>query len=494
MKKKVSIIHYHYIKGGVTSVIKNISNSLFREYEIHLYGSKKMGIDGIQDLLNKENIKFHDVPELKYLYKNELTQESFYSYKSEIKNYLLNYIDFDSIIWVHNYNLGKNPPFTEAIIELALEKDLKILFQIHDFPECGRINNLSFLNKYISNSLYPVDKNIYYITINKGDLKRLLQAGIPETKIFYLPNAINTKKENFKKQEERKKIINKVEDRCLIRKDDLLLLYPVRTIRRKNILEAALINIIVEKSFLFVTLPSNSRKEKKYEKIVKDVFKNNKIRGIWSVSKKYKGIYNNLIRGCDLFFSSSVLEGFGLIFLESKKYNKNFYVREIDIVQDFKNIPKYSYYSSLNIKLDDRMKDDVIKKYKNYLNMIDLNKRGKEILKEDIYKKIDKNIVDFSYLDVENQRKILNKENFAEIKELNSDIEKNIRKLSNGYLKQGVELGNFSLKKNTQRIKDIVMKIKEDNEAVKKQRDKKIDKSILESFLKIEYYRLLLNY
>jgi len=92
--------------------------------------------------------------------------------------------------------------------------------------------------------------------------------GVKLIKIFYLPNAINTKKENFKKQEERKKIINKIEDRCLIRNDDLLLLYPVRTIRRKNILEAALINIIVEKSFLFVTLPSNSRKEKKYEKII----------------------------------------------------------------------------------------------------------------------------------------------------------------------------------------------------------------------------------
>src|SRR6056297_1426128 len=471
MKKKVSIIHYHYIKGGVTSVIKNISNSLFSEYEIHLYGSKKMGIEGIQDLLNKENIKFHDVPELKYLYKNELTQEDFYSYKSKIKNYLLNYIDFDSIIWVHNYNLGKNPPFTEAIIELALEQNMKILFQIHDFPECGRINNLSFLNKYISNSLYPVDKNIYYITINKGDLKRLLQAGIPETKIFYLPNAINTKKENFKKQEERKKIINKIEDRCLIRNDDLLLLYPVRTIRRKNILEAALINIIVEKSFLFVTLPSNSRKEKKYKKI-----------------------YNNLIRGCDLFFSSSVLEGFGLIFLESKKYNKNFYVRKIDIVQDFKKIPKHSYYSSLKIKLDDRMKDNLIKKYRNYLNMIDLNKKGKEILKEDINKKIDKDIVDFSYLDVENQWKILNKKNFREIKELNGEIEKNIQKLSNEYLKQGIELDNFSLEKNTQRIQDIVMKIKKDTGAVRKQRDKRIDKSLLKSFLKIEYYRLLLNY
>lgn len=37
------IFHYHYIKGGVSTVVRNIVKSLKDAYKITLFGSKKNG-------------------------------------------------------------------------------------------------------------------------------------------------------------------------------------------------------------------------------------------------------------------------------------------------------------------------------------------------------------------------------------------------------------------------------------------------------------------
>ena len=46
----------------------------------------------------------------------------------------------NAVWWVHNYHLGKNPLFTEALLRLAADpRGPRLVLQPHDFPEAGQI-------------------------------------------------------------------------------------------------------------------------------------------------------------------------------------------------------------------------------------------------------------------------------------------------------------------------------------------------------------------
>jgi hypothetical protein len=504
--KNLYIFHYHYIKGGVSTVVRNIVKSLKDEYKITLFGSKKMGIDGIEEVLSYKNVDFIDFPELRYIYYDSTDYKTFLELKESIKTKLNNYHDEKAIYWAHNYNLGKNPAFTEAFKEFITTKNIPTIIQIHDFPECARWENYSFIRTFINSSMYPIKKNIQYATINFSDYNRLIKCGIPSENAFYLPNAVEFTKNKDKIDDiDKDEVINKLKKLGYnVDPTNKNILYPTRTIRRKNILEAVLINRLYGKSNLLVTLPANSDKERPYEKVVKETFESEKVKGAWAISAKDPSLFPYILNISDLFFSSSVLEGFGMIYLESKFNEKNFLTRKLDVIEDFKNIKEISYYDRFLVSLSPKEINKVKEKYEEQINKIPISEENKNHLRQDLNNKFDKDLIDFSFLPVELQKKFCMEEEakLNDLKEINKEIFDKIEMLtSTNHIDQGINLEDFSLKAYKSKIFLLLDKVQARGNApkgvqgsTKEIEDTIIDENILKSFLTIDNIRLLFSY
>ncbi len=495
--KNIYLFHYHFITGGVTTVVNKLVDILKNNYQITIFASKEMGVEGINDYVSDDNVKIKDFPELKYIYPESTSFKNYNKLKEQIYFKLEKIYKNETIFWVHNYHLGKNPAFTSAFIEFISKKNIPTILQIHDFPECARWQNYKFLKNYIHHTLYPVDSNIFYAVINKMDYERLKKSGIPEKSLFYFPNSVSFDKNRIKKAKKieiRKKVINRLKELTNINYDESMFLYPTRTIRRKNILEAVLINRIYhKKSNLIVTLGANSKKERKYEKAVKNVFKNKRVRGVWAISKYFPDLFPKLMKSADLLISTSLLEGFGLLYLESKKNSQNFFTRKLDILKDFDEVDSSSYYCNLMVYNEN--KKNLIKKYYNKINDLPLDTKYKNILKNKIDEKINNDIIDFSYLDVETQKKICLKENVKNITQINPKINSKIDNLVDKFQRQGIETSFFSYDKYEKRINMIIKAVEKSSDLnYDNCRKKNIDDRIMRSFLKVKYIRLLFDY
>ncbi|PNR95840.1 hypothetical protein [Petrotoga sp. 9PWA.NaAc.5.4] len=500
MFDKIYIFHYHYLRGGVTTVVKNIVRALKDKYDFTLFGSKKMGIEGIEDILTYDNVNFVDFPELSYIYPEQTDKKTFNELKDSISKKLNKIYDSNAIFWVHNYHLGKNPAFTDALIDFITKNNyVSTILQIHDFPECARWENYDFVKKHVNLSLYPVKNNIVYTTINLSDYERLLKSGIPEENLFYLPNAAEFKKsEDTSKTVDKNNVIKILQNLNFNVKNDFLnFLYPTRTLRRKNILEAILINRLYGKSNLLITLPANSDKERPYEKVVKETFKSEKIAGAWAISAKDPTLFPYILEISDLFFSSSVLEGFGMIYLESKFNHKNFFTRKLEVVKDFKNISKISYYDGFYVPLSKKEKSFLKNQYQNLITNIPIDNSYKELLKEDLQNIFSQEFVDFSFLSVDLQKEycLKEEEKLHKIKEINKEIFEKIDKLIfNKNIDQGININEFSIEAYAKKIMSLISKIQDSKDKSIEKINKEIDENILKSFLKLENIRLLYFY
>ncbi|TYB32126.1 MAG: glycosyltransferase family 4 protein [Candidatus Mcinerneyibacterium aminivorans] len=495
--KEIYFFHYHFLTGGVNTVVKKLIEILKNRYKITIFTSLEMGIEGIQNQLKYENVEVNDFPEIRYIYPENIDKDKFNKLKNKILARLKKNHKENALYWVHNYHLGKNPAFTSAFINFIKKEGVKTILQIHDFPECARWVNYKFLDKYVDHTLYPLSNNIVYSTINKRDFERLRDAGVPEKNLFYLPNSVSLDRENINKKQKkniRREIFDKLKELIKIKENEYLFLYPTRTIRRKNILEAILVNRLFNKrSNLIVTLGANSKKERKYEETVKKVFNNEKIKGVWAISKHFPDLFPKLMKGSDLLITTSLLEGFGLMYLESKINKQNFFSRKINILEDFENIEEESYYTG--IKVYNKKKDFLVDRYESKIDSLKLKKKYKKILLQKVREKINKRIIDYSYLDVDSQKDICLKKNINEIKKLNKGVSSKMLKLTENYKKQGINLDFFSFEKYRKRVKKLVKEVeKENNLNYDNNQKKKIDEKVMKSFLKIKYIRLIFDY
>jgi len=124
------------------------------------------------------------------------------------------------LIWIHNHNLGKNPALTGAVARWAAEGQ-RLLLQIHDFAEDGRPDRYEALRRWRSDPatwLYPAGPGVHYALLNRRDAEVIRAAGADPRQVHVLPNPIEVR-DPFP------------DDRA----DPAFRVYPVRPIRRKNI-------------------------------------------------------------------------------------------------------------------------------------------------------------------------------------------------------------------------------------------------------------------
>jgi hypothetical protein len=383
---RLVVFHYHLLPGGVTQVIRSSALAALRYLpevdRITLVTGKADNTDNLiseikKNLVNsmsgKLDIDFSFIPEIGYI-----SDQKTHPHVERIKTLLKERFE-GCLWWIHNYHLGKNPFFTSAVIQLAEELPTqKIVLQIHDFPEASRFKNLKVLNKYITDNYYPVLSNIRYVTINNRDRKFLIASGVPDSIVFQLNNPVESLKleendeENYKDID---KILSGTEESYI--KGAPLLIYPVRTIRRKNVLEAGLLaRCCPIKVNLLPTLPGVSNDEKGYSKLVESCFKQKLLPGAAAAGVKLAKndiSFSKIMSAGKIIISSSVQEGFGYLFLNSLQWRKPLIARDIPVINDFNNIfsKDYSYfYDKVNIPLEDSLRTQLKFAYKEKLDTL----------------------------------------------------------------------------------------------------------------------------
>ncbi len=418
---KIAVFHYHLKAGGVTDVIvlsvKAILARMRTINEVRLVTGENDGaqeaMDRIRDGLDRQTadkLRLDILPEISYVEGGEQPNPVTLSSRLEAR------YGEDTLWWVHNYHLGKNPSFTAALMRVADHGQRNLLFHIHDFPECGRPANLEKLDAQLSVPPYPSGPRIRYAVINERDRKILSEAGLDES-VFLLVNPVTLTPAAPSNPEELKTALTET---CAASNpgylpDAPILLYPVRAIRRKNILEAALLaRMLHEPVNLIVTLPGTSSQEKEYSDTIERAYKEGLINGVWcpEASGDPRLSYPMLVASCDAIVSTSVQEGFGYLFLNALHWRKPLIARYLDVLDGvldlFGDYPR-RFWADFRVPALPQLKETTKAAYRDRISGI------RKLLPEKSLKSIESSInklaagggIDVSYLSVENQLEML---------------------------------------------------------------------------------------
>jgi hypothetical protein len=235
-------------------------------------------------------------------------------------------------LWIiHNPTLGLNIDYPK-MIEIAARAGVPMLMQIHDFVEDGRPENYQLV---IGNQrLYPNAQHVHYATINRRDLEILKAAGVPESRVHFLPNAVNPP---------------------LIKKrtsEDPFVFYPVRGIRRKNLGELCLLAAHAPPKTRFaVALRSGSEEPAFIHDDWVDFAEKEQLPIDFDVVSHDPRSFVDLLERATHLVTTSISEGFGLTFLDPAFLNKPLIGRDLpQITRDF--VGYGTLYQSIPVSLD----------------------------------------------------------------------------------------------------------------------------------------------
>jgi len=371
MKYQYYALHTHMLQGGVKIVVENLIRSFdhypkeqpaisviepgdqgryFPPRRIDHIKSKKVGVF---DNIFSSKREFLDAA-------GEIAKDL--EKKMNLKKFC--------VLHAHNVNLFFNPALAEGLKILAerFPKKLLLILQVHDFAEDNRPDRLELLKNFTGKrdlklsrtAGFPLTKNTVYLAINSRDEFILKRAGIPSERVFYFPNALHVKQ--FKQKPIcNNELLEKIkeyakEEGYKFSKNRKILLYPVRVIKRKNIIEAILLlkilNFIKDEYQLLITLDSDIQVEDDYAEKIKKYVKKGKIPvtiglGLKLISPTGKRKRNNqkeivrhtladLLYHTQAIISTSVIEGFGFVFLEGWLAKKQVVGRKLNFVmRDF---------------------------------------------------------------------------------------------------------------------------------------------------------------
>ena len=352
------LLHYHLNRGGVTRVIENhllalaahgMDSSQLRV--CILYGGEALAWN--EELTGKLpfEVELAPIPELGY---DRGTPPSVERITQGFADALATRSRESTVIHVHNHNLGKNAHFHRALNQLAVE-GWRLLLQIHDFAEDLRPQNYQHLVQHspsvqeLQASLYPQANQIHYAVLNRRDREILTIAGFPTDRLHYLPNAAPNP-ETVANRASARALLSQ---RCRVDPDRAYVLYPVRAIRRKNLGEILVWAILADAEFGVTLAPLNPIERSAYER--------------WESQIERLGLDIHLGVGdsgltlqqnyaaADAIVTTSVAEGFGLVFLEATLAQRRLVGRDLPgVTGDFRDAGMRfpGLYDSLSIPSD----------------------------------------------------------------------------------------------------------------------------------------------
>ena len=416
------VFHYHFDPGGVTSVVARA----VRAFRMHL----KREINTIRLVSGRPTAAFPaDLdcscliwPELDYLDPDALNGKPAVADARAAagrlaKRLLQRFGGEDTLWWIHNHHLGKNPVFTQALLEIAAgTSNQRMLLQIHDFPERGRFQNLRFLRSVLTTSPYPLSPGVRYAVINANDRGVLLSAGVPEERVALLENPLAPYQAAAGDRLSMRRSLAASRASFSCRPSAPLLLYPIRAIRRKNVLEAALLTrLLGEANNLGVTLPGISKPERDYSDLVSRAYTDGHVHGLWNIGTLLPEMglgFHDLIAAADMVLSTSVQEGFGYLFVNTLQWGLPLAARDLETLAGLKDLfegyPAF-FYDKLVCPLDESRRGRLCELYRRKLNRLsDLLPAGRlTALEAEFSSLFGGEDVDFSYLPPDLQGEVL---------------------------------------------------------------------------------------
>lgn len=301
---RIAIVHYHFSPGGVTSVIRSASHSLTTASIPHviLCGSSP-----------PEDLPIRIIGDLQYL---KSTRRSAASLLAELRMAAEDAIGGTPDVWhFHNHSLGKNILFPE-IVHLLAEAGDRIILHLHDLAEDGRPQNFPLIADQAH--LYPVSPRITYAFINKRDREQFIHAGLPEGNAVILPNLIPL--ENPSRSPGGRPLV----------------LYPSRAIRRKNIGELLLLSILAPQGSRFAITrapedPAAFAIHEDWRGFADEHRLPVDFNVVGRIPPEADGdaSYDSWINAATHFVTTSVAEGFGLLFTEAAARGKPLVGRDL---------------------------------------------------------------------------------------------------------------------------------------------------------------------
>ena len=394
MSFTVAIVHYHLRTGGVTRVIEHACEALKNE------GIKTVVLVGETPAANlPASTEVHVVPGLGY---DETTQPDQPDQLADrLQQTATAALGEAPSLWhVHNHALGKNCALPGALRLLA-ERGQHLLLQFHDFAEDGRPANYRRLLEYAGNgdqsqlgqALYPSADHIHYAALNGRDRTFLAQAGVDDDRLHLLANAVAI---------EGGEESNSDEDS----KSGRLFLYPTRAIRRKNLGEFLLWSALGSTfdRFAVTRAPRNPQQRPYYDRWVAFANKLN-LPVTFELGMTSNEAYSALLRSAHALVTTSVAEGFGLVFLEPWLANRPLCGRNLpQITTEFSDagINIENMYDRLDVPADWIDANELRQRVEQSMNQ-SFDSYGQQITNDDIDATINDMIrndrIDFGRLD-----------------------------------------------------------------------------------------------
>ncbi len=326
----------------------------------------------------------------------------------------------DTLLHVHNHSLGKLASLPSAIALLA-ESGWKFLLQVHDFAEDNRPSNYRHLTQAInsnhangiSDTLYPQASNLHYATLTSRDANIFITAGLTKERLHILPNPCSILNDLPSKIMARDQVLPALN----LSSETYLLTYPVRGIRRKNVGEMLLLSALASSPSCFaISLAPKNPLERvsfdRWQKLAIDL-------GLpcrFDTGGAYGIDFLDLIAASDAILTTSVAEGFGMVFLEAWLAGKPLVGRDlVEITNDFRSAGMRfnDLYAELKIPLELINKRIVLEKlktnYRNICHEYQVTMTEDALLEDELNVLIEAGWIDFGRLPVTEQASLISR-------------------------------------------------------------------------------------
>lgn len=354
---QLAILHHHLNRGGVTSVIANHLRALATLPEDERPERVAVLFDGQRDGWpgeTPEGLAVELVVEPALAYDAAAMPQAAGADPDALAATLAERLAAcglaasDTLLHVHNHSLGKNASLPGALSRLAAD-GWRMLLQVHDFAEDNRPENYRHLQEAIGETdadllgaiLYPQGPGVHYATLTERDADILRNAGVPDARLHPLPNPVA----EFGGMPSRADARAEVLPLLGLPPEARLVVYPVRGIRRKNLGEMLLLSALApEGTWFAITLrpknPVEAASFDRWRRLAEELGLPCRFNtGGPKEEGGYGCDFKATLAAADAILTTSVAEGFGMVFLEAWLAGKPLVGRDLpEITREFKAV------------------------------------------------------------------------------------------------------------------------------------------------------------
>jgi glycosyltransferase involved in cell wall biosynthesis len=251
------------------------------------------------------------------------------------------------ILHTHNITLGKHPRLAYAVKLLARETSIRIINQVHDFPEDNRPGQLHALryctgkrdDRFWREFCYYDLPNVIWATLTTHDAVKLAKRGVPAKKIRVLPNPVDDQffSRPVAPRSETLKTLGKYaqDHRYPFNPRRLVLFSPMKVMVRKNNEEAIELVKRLKRYQLVISLDASSPSDHAYSERLKNKIRRERLPVVIGAGQAF----DNPLPLFDIahgVLTTSKAEGFGYVFVEGWLRNKLVVGRDLpEVTRDF---------------------------------------------------------------------------------------------------------------------------------------------------------------